>query len=174
MSTIVEIHTDGACINNPGPAGAGVVLRYGVHMKQVKLGLGIATNNIAELMAIKTGLEQITDRSKPIIVYSDSKYSIGILTEDWKAKKNKELVEEIRTLIATFSNIRFEWVKAHDGDTWNEKADELANAAATLPEGKIEQERFTKSPKVLKRDGKTKEDKTPPPPEACFEDQPQC
>ena len=35
-----------------------------------------------------------SDRARPVVVYSDSAYSIGLLTQGWKAKANVELVDE--------------------------------------------------------------------------------
>ncbi|UCD86712.1 MAG: hypothetical protein JSV01_02740, partial [Desulfobacterales bacterium] len=47
-NTIV-VYTDGASAGNPGPAGIGIVLRYGPHEKEISKHIGIATNNVAEL-----------------------------------------------------------------------------------------------------------------------------
>ena len=133
---------DGASRGNPGPSGAGALLRYGVHAKSLSKGLGKQTNNVAELTAIQLGLEAITDKNKPIMIYSDSKYSIGVLSKKWNVNKNVELVDDIKTLIATFDKVEFEWVKGHNGDRWNEEADRLANVGVELAEGEIKEEKF--------------------------------
>lgn len=120
------IYTDGACSGNPGPAGIGVVLRYKEKHKEISRSLGTATNNIAELEAIRVGLLAVKNRKLPVILFSDSSYALGLLSQGWKAKKNMELVDEIRRLAATFPKLRFVKVKGHAGHPDNERADQLA------------------------------------------------
>ena len=124
---LICLYTDGACSRNPGPAGAGVLMRYKQHEKRISKFLGNATNNIAELTAIKIALESVTDNSKKIIIYTDSQYSIGVLSNPtWKPKKNKELIIEIKNLLKTFRRVNFEWVKGHSDHSENNIVDELA------------------------------------------------
>jgi ribonuclease HI len=54
------IHTDGAARGNPGPAGAGAVLRDpdGRILAEIAHGLGRATNNVAEWTAVLLALEE--------------------------------------------------------------------------------------------------------------------
>ena len=125
----IIIYTDGACSGNPGPAGIGVFLQYGPHEKEISRFIGIATNNIAELEAIRTGLESVKDKEKPVRIYTDSSYAFGLLTQGWKARKNPALVAEIRKLLDGFMDIRFYKVKGHAGDPGNERADFLATEA---------------------------------------------
>jgi ribonuclease HI len=120
------IYTDGACSGNPGPAGIGIVLRYKEKHKEISRALGTATNNIAELEAIRQGLLAVKNRNLPVILFSDSSYALGLLSQGWKAKKNTELVEEIRRLAASFPKLRFVKVKGHAGHPDNERADQLA------------------------------------------------
>ena len=120
------IYTDGACSGNPGPAGIGIVLRYKEKHKEISRSLGTATNNIAELEAIRVGLLAVKNRKLPVILFSDSSYALGLLSQGWKAKKNMELVDEIRRLAATFPKLRFVKVKGHAGHPDNERADQLA------------------------------------------------
>ena len=127
MSDIVKLYTDGACSGNPGPAGAGVLLIYKQHEKRISKFLGHATNNIAELSAIKIALETVIDKSKSLEIYTDSQYSIGVVSNPtWKPKKNKELIKEIKDLVATFNKVSFTWVKGHSTDAENNIVDELA------------------------------------------------
>ncbi len=125
----IHIYTDGACSGNPGPAGYGVILIYNSHVKEFSEYIGEATNNIAELTAIKVGLEAVKTKNIPIIIYSDSSYSIGVLSSGWKAKKNKELIQKIKSLIQTFENIEFMKVKGHSDNKLNERVDKIANLA---------------------------------------------
>jgi ribonuclease HI len=126
----IHVWTDGACSGNPGPAGLGVVVvGDGQGQREISEYLGEATNNIAELTAILRGLTAVSDKTRPVIVYSDSAYSIGLLTQNWKAKKNIELVAELREVCKLFSDLRFVKVLAHSGIALNERVDQLAVGA---------------------------------------------
>lgn len=128
---LIEIWTDGACSGNPGEAGLGVVLVAGAHRREISRYLGRATNNIAELSAIREALLQIRSPLRPIRLYSDSAYAIGVLDKGWRAKKNTELVEEIREMLARFPYLELVKVPGHAGVPENERADELAVKAVT-------------------------------------------
>jgi ribonuclease HI len=126
----IHVWTDGACSGNPGPAGLGVVvIGDGEGEREISEYLGQGTNNIAELTAILRGLQAVGDRTRPVIVYSDSAYSIGLLSQSWKAKKNVELVQELRELCRQFSNLKFVKVLGHSGIALNERVDQLATGA---------------------------------------------
>lgn len=129
----IQVWTDGACTGNPGPAGLGVVLIDGTTRTEISEYLGEGTNNIAELTAILRGLQQVKpeDRDREVIVYTDSEYSIGVLTKPWKPKKNLALIEELRATCRQFANLRFVKVAGHAGIPLNERTDELARQAIT-------------------------------------------
>ncbi|MFO7645125.1 MAG: ribonuclease H [Desulfosarcina sp.] len=120
------IYTDGACSGNPGPAGIGAVLRYKGKSKEISRYIGMATNNIAELEAIRVALEEVKNRALPVILFTDSSYALGLLTKDWKARENQVLVQRLRELAATFRQLTFVKVKGHAGHPDNERADRLA------------------------------------------------
>lgn len=122
----IEIFTDGACSGNPGPAGIGVVLRYGRHRKEISRPIGIATNNIAELEAVRNALLAVKNRSLPVVVHTDSRYVLGLLERGWRARQNQTLVREVRNLTRQFNNLKFVKVKGHAGHPENERADRLA------------------------------------------------
>lgn len=126
---IVEIHTDGACSGNPGPCGFGVTVRTDGDYHELSAFIGQGTNNIAELMAIKIALLSVEDRAQPVRLYSDSRYSIGVLTKGWNAKANRELILETRALIDEFEDLELRKVEGHSGDPLNERADDLARDA---------------------------------------------
>lgn len=125
---IVEIYTDGACSGNPGPCGYGLLMRDGDSYREINQYLGTGTNNIAELTAIKVALENVEDKSRPVRIYTDSRYSIGVLVDGWKAKANRELILETRDLIAEFDDVELIKVKGHAGHPLNERADTLATS----------------------------------------------
>jgi len=123
------IYTDGASSGNPGPAGIGVLLCYERHTKEISKYIGIATNNIAELEAIRIGLLEVKNTHLPVNVFTDSNYAYGVLAKGWKAKKNTELVDQIKKIVDGFDHITFLKVKGHSGHAENERADTLATSA---------------------------------------------
>jgi ribonuclease HI len=129
----LEIWTDGACSGNPGPMGIGVVVIDGGKRQEHGDYLGIGTNNIAELTAIERGLELADDagfdRARPVRIYSDSAYAIGLLEKGWKAKANQELVARLRRRLTDFPRVEFVKVAGHAGVPENERCDELARRA---------------------------------------------
>ena len=125
----VCIFTDGASSGNPGPSGVGVLLKYGEHEKEISKYIGIATNNIAELEAIKTGLLELKKTDTPVRIFTDSSYAYGLLALGWKAKKNQTLVNAIRETISKFKDLKLIKVKGHAGHAENERADFLATSA---------------------------------------------
>jgi ribonuclease HI len=134
MAGAIEIWTDGACSGNPGPMGIGVVVIDGGQRTEIGEYLGTGTNNIAELVAIERGLalaHEVTkgDRERPLRVYSDSSYAIGLLDKGWKAKANQELVARIRKLVSRSPRLAFVKVAGHAGVPENERCDELARRA---------------------------------------------
>lgn len=125
----VHVWTDGACIGNPGPMGLGVVILGGRRKRQeLSEFLGHGTNNIAELTAILRGLE-VAPRKRPVVIYSDSSYALGVLGRGWKPKANQELIQEIKALLPEFAEVRFVKVAGHAGVPENERCDELARMA---------------------------------------------
>ncbi len=132
LSDAIIVYTDGACSGNPGPMGIGVVIVDRGERRELSEFLGQGTNNIAELTAIQRALESVAAdarKNRPVLVHADSAYAIGLLTKDWKAKANTELVERIRALVRSFNHLTFVKVKGHAGVPENERCDELANLA---------------------------------------------
>jgi ribonuclease HI len=125
----IHVWTDGACSGNPGPAGIGAVIIDGDKRTELSEYLGQGTNIIAELTAILRALETIEDRKRPVVLYTDSQFSIDMLTKGWKAKKNVELVADVRGICREFSDLRFVWVRGHANVPLNVRCDELATQA---------------------------------------------
>lgn len=125
----IIVYTDGASSGNPGPAGIGVYLKFGGHEKEISEYIGVSTNNIAELKAVERGLQAIKNKKLPVRVYTDSQYVLGLLTLNWKAQKNQEIIIALKALMREFSDIKLIKVKGHQGNPGNEKADQLAVAA---------------------------------------------
>jgi ribonuclease HI len=127
----IHISTDGASSGNPGPAGIGVVLRHRDRVREISAYIGRNTNNVAELEAIRRGLQAVKRRDLPVRLYTDSSYALGLLSQGWKARKNTELVEDIRNLMKSFADLKLIKVKGHAGLEDNERADKLATSAVS-------------------------------------------
>lgn len=134
--TTIEFYTDGACPGNGkspdgGPMGAGIVGKSGKIEREWAIPLGLGTNQKAELMAIREALLKVRDRPNTVVrIHTDSAYAIGCLTQNWKVKANKELVDEVRSLAAECRGFQMRKVAGHAGVPANERADELAVRAA--------------------------------------------
>lgn len=126
---MISVYADGACQPNPGKCGVGALLIYRNHKKEISEYIGEGTNNIAELTAIRVALEAIKKKDIPVVVYSDSRYAIDVLTGEKIATANVELIVDITYLICSFDDINLHWIKGHDGNPNNERADQLANEA---------------------------------------------
>jgi ribonuclease HI len=134
----VVIYTDGACKGNPGPGGWGALLRWSGHEKELFGGERQTTNNRMELTAVIEALSALKQRCQ-VAVYTDSSYvknGITVWIHNWKQRgwrttdkkpvKNVELWQRLEALAASH-DVRWHWVRGHDGDPGNERADELAN-----------------------------------------------
>lgn len=86
-----------------------------------------ATNNQMELEAIRQTLLVLKQKVQLVIV-TDSEYVIGVLGGSKQAKKNLELVTEIKQLM-TQHEVSFVKVTAHSGNPYNERVDRLAKDA---------------------------------------------
>lgn len=138
----VNIYTDGACRGNPGPGGWGAIVRYKTVERTLSGGEKNTTNNRMELTAV---IEALKILKEPCVVelYSDSKYVIDGLSKGWavgwrknnwkKSDKspalNPELWEELLDLCEKHE-MRYHWIKGHDGHPENERCDEMATAFA--------------------------------------------
>ena len=133
----VIIYTDGGCSPNPGPGGWAAILIKDKHLKELKGGEPMSTNNRMELMAAIAALEALTKPST-VELHTDSKYvhdGISKWIHDWKRngwktadKKPVKNVDLWKRLDAALSahTVHWHWVKGHAGHAMNERADQLA------------------------------------------------
>lgn len=152
MTARVEIFTDGACCSNPGPGGWGVILRCKNVEKELSGGEEETTNNRMELTAVIEALSALK-ASCNITLYTDSKYVMNGITEwleSWKknnwrtsnkksAVKNVDLWQKLDNLVSKHE-IRWVWVKGHNGHPENERVDKLARNEAVKLRDKDEPE----------------------------------
>jgi len=132
--TIVAV--DGAAAGNPGPGG------WAWYVKDTHWGAGgeeKTTNNRMELTAVITALEILEG---PLHIICDSRYVVDAATKwrfGWKKRgwkksdgsdvANSDLMIELDKKLHG-REVKFEWVKGHDGHHLNEHADSRARAAA--------------------------------------------
>ena len=138
---IVEIHSDGACLGNPGPGGWACLLRHEKKERELSGGEILTTNNRMELMAAIQGLEALKSPCN-VSLYSDSQYVLKGIKEwmpnwikrGWKNSagepvKNQDLWQRLQHA-ASIHHVSWHWVKGHNGHPDNERVDELARVQA--------------------------------------------
>ena len=119
------VYADGSCLGNPGPGGWGVVIRDPDGVETELNGRDPSTtNNRMELMGAIEGL-RATERGAHVVVRSDSRYVVNSMTLHYKRNKNHDLWKLLDAEAAA-RLVRFEWVRGHDTDPINNRADELA------------------------------------------------
>lgn len=146
MTKHIEIWTDGSCSGNPGPGGWGALLISGENEKELFGGEENTTNNKMELTAAIEALNVLKAPSK-VTLHTDSTYVKDGLTKwihgwkknGWKTAakkpvKNQELWQALDAACKRH-DITWKWVKGHDGDPGNERADALANRGTEMAKG---------------------------------------
>jgi ribonuclease HI len=137
----ITIYTDGSCLKNPGNGGWGAILIYNKKERELSGSQADTTNNQMELKAVIEGIKAVKEKCK-INLFTDSKYvQQGItswihnwIKNNWKSAnkkpvKNKDLWQELYQE-SQKHDISWNWVKAHNGDEYNERVDTLAHNAA--------------------------------------------
>ena len=140
-----HIYTDGSCKRNPGPGAAAIVITTpdGAVVKEFVKAFPDTTNNRMELIAVISALKAVP--TGKLIIFTDSLYTINGITswvKNWKrngwmtaSKKpveNKDLWVELDQLVAGHDGpLEWKWVRGHVGTPGNERADKLAQEAAT-------------------------------------------
>ena len=137
----VQLITDGACVGNPGPGGWAAILRYGNHTREIFGFAPHTTNNRMELTAAIEGLRAIKEPCE-VEVITDSEYLKNGITQwihAWKRKKwlksdkkpvlNSDLWRELDEEV-TRHKTPWTWTRGHSLHEDNNRADELATAAA--------------------------------------------
>ena len=140
---MIEIHTDGSCLENPGNGGWAAIINDNGNTKKISGHEKNTTNNRMELMAPINALKDM-DPKEEIEIYTDSQYvKLGItewintwVKNNWKTSKkeevkNKDLWTELYNLNKAL-NVEWIWIKAHAGNVLNEEVDLLAKKAAGL------------------------------------------
>ena len=124
-------YTDGSCDNNSATKAGGsayVLIQDGEVVRVKNHGQLNTTNNRMELLAIISAVNACPDGAC-VDVYTDSKYSILTLEKTYKPDTNGDLWELYQKHSRHVAGVRLHWVKGHNGDHYNEMADEMAYGA---------------------------------------------
>lgn len=148
---VIKIFTDGACSRNPGPGGwSYIICRDEEILKCSGSSGGITTNNRMELMAVIKALEKVTTLNEKVFkIFSDSAYVINAINNNgwverwqkngWKTTKGedvkncdlwKQLMENMYKCKKQNKTLKFEKVKGHAGNYFNELVDTMARTEA--------------------------------------------
>jgi len=144
---LIRIYTDGSCLGNPGNGGWAFLMQDGDKFTAMSGFQKETTNNQMELTAAIEALNYNIVRKEEIILITDSNYVKNGISEwiknwkknNWKTAtksnvKNRNLWEKLDELNSKL-NVKWEWVKAHNIDKYNNYVDELArNSAENLVE----------------------------------------
>ena len=137
---VILAAVDGSSLANPGPSG------WAWYIDDAHWAAGgwpKGTNNMGELMAVLDLLRATAGLEEPLRILCDSQYAINCCTRwipawkkrGWRKADNKPVLnlDLLKDLDAELAGRRvsFQWVKGHAGHPLNEKADDLARAAAT-------------------------------------------
>lgn len=145
----VEVFTDGACKNNPGPGGWGAILRYNNHEKEISGGDSNTTNNRMELTAVIEALNTLKEPCE-VTLYSDSKYVCDSITKGWaktwqknswkKGNGKKALNPDLWQKLLSLTDkhvLTIVWIQGHNGHPENERCDKLAVSEAAKIKAKL-------------------------------------
>jgi ribonuclease HI len=138
---MIEVYTDGSCLGNPGNGGWAFLVKKKEIISSRSGFVVNTTNNQMELTAAIKAIEFI-DTSDAISLFTDSNYVKNGITSwinnwkdnNWKNSskqpvKNKKLWERLDEL-NSIKSVKWEWVKAHDTNIYNNQVDLLARQSA--------------------------------------------
>ncbi len=148
--TNIKIFTDGSCLGNPGNGGwAFAVVVDGKVIDSQSGGCKDTTNNIMEMCAVIQAFSWLGElpfnrewQTETIHVWTDSQYvkrgveewiqkwmKNGWITAKGQPVKNQSFWKTLWSSVAVF-DVKWHWVKAHNGNAMNELVDGLARTAA--------------------------------------------
>lgn len=123
MTDATQIFTDGSSHQNKG-GWAFVIpdMNYNGQGRETEE----VTNQRMEITAVIKALEHVQGDIENVVILSDSLYVVNVGLKLWKPTKNTDLWQKVYELLSKFKQVDFKWVKAHNGNKYNEMADQLA------------------------------------------------
>ncbi len=144
----VTVYTDGSCLGNPGRGGWAYLVPGGPFASGFE---ARTTNQRMEITAALEALRALLPSADgEVTVVSDSTYVVNCFRDRWwegwlrrgwlnTAKKpvaNRDLWEPLLELaLGAEPAVRWQWVKGHSGDRYNDEVDRLAVEASTSGAG---------------------------------------
>jgi ribonuclease HI len=142
------VYTDGSCLGNPGPGGWAWAVPEGPYASGAE---PRTTNQRMEITAALQALRSLVGPDRQtLLVVSDSTYVVNCFKQRWwegwqrrnwkntqgKPVANRDLWEQLFAIaLAPHGDVRWQWVRGHSGDHWNEVVDQLALEAASSGTG---------------------------------------
>ena len=144
-------YTDGSCKTGDGAPGG-----WGFYIKPprgpVIEGQGHAVNTLAKIMEYRAVAEALAalPEGANAIVFSDNESLVQNMNrhrENWRASNfanvDPEIVTSARSIVASIADkklvVRFQWIRSHNGNPGNERADALAASAARAAKAELAQ-----------------------------------
>jgi ribonuclease HI len=142
------VYTDGSCLGNPGRGGWAWAVPEGRYASGAE---PHSTNQRMEVTAVLEALRSLLPaEGDGVLVRSDSTYVVNCFRQRWyegwlrrgwknsagKPVANRDLWEPLLAVaLDPAVDVRFEWVKGHSDDPWNDFVDRLAVEAAGSGQG---------------------------------------
>jgi len=149
MQRNITIYTDGSSLGNPGAGGWGALVMSDKSVVELGGAEPETTNNRMELTAMIKAFEMLAERGitdYDVTVFADSKYVLNGLTswisgwkaKGWKKADGKEVLNQdlwmaldgLYEFLQTDNKLFLEHVKAHNGEVFNERVDDIARESA--------------------------------------------
>jgi ribonuclease HI len=135
---LIQIFCDGSCPRAYHVGGwAFAIIRPGEEHVFESGHLEVATNNTMELCAALMALRSVRKlglRATPLKITTDSMYVVRGMN-DWSDARGQQVLENadwwrrLHSHRSKCADLRFEWVKGHNGHRWNEWVDKMAGIA---------------------------------------------
>jgi len=149
MNRAITIYTDGSSLGNPGAGGWGSLVMSDKSVVELGGSEKDTTNNRMELLAMIKAFEMLAERGitdYDVTLYADSKYVLnglqswikGWKAKGWKKADGKEVLNQdlwvaldgLYEFLQTDNKLFLEHVKAHNGEVFNERVDDIARESA--------------------------------------------
>ncbi|TYR79998.1 reverse transcriptase-like protein [Priestia megaterium] len=129
---MIEVYIDGATAGNPGPSGAGILIKGSGEHHRFSIPLGIMTNHEAEYHALIKALEICLEKNYSIVSFrTDSQIVDTAMNREYiKNKAFAPLLERALELSKKFDLFFIKWIPSSQ----NNGADQLARQAVNEKE----------------------------------------
>jgi len=137
-ATTTRIYTDGSCLKNPGGPGGWACLLIENDDEWSLVGSEESTtNNRMELRAVIEALSLVGKNQNTVCeIYTDSQWVLKCATGEWKRKANLDMWGEYDEA-AQGLELKWNWVRGHSGNKYNEIVDKLAREEAKEVEKEV-------------------------------------